>query len=258
MNVDRFHLYRQMFRSRRFEEAVNRLWHEGYVLAEMHPSLGEEGIAAGVVAALEEGDALALEHRSPAPLVIRGADLFSVLVEMLGEREPARPRAAGPTAVGFALAAERLSPGKIAVAFLGDGTINPTTLLESMRLAVAARLAVIFVGKGGELGERARAVGMEVAEVDGSDAVAVAEAAQAAVERARRGLGPSFVRAHSGRPLVRSGRAGRLASTPNPRRRDPVKRLRRQLARYGTRLDLLEREVESEIEHVLARAARGR
>ena len=229
MNVDRFHLYRQMFRSRRFEEAVNRLWHEGYVLAEMHPSLGEEGIAAGVVAALEEGDALALEHRSPAPLVIRGADLFSVLVEMLGEREPARPRAAGPTAVGFALAAERLSPGKIAVAFLGDGTINPTTLLESMRLAVAARLAVLFVGKGGELGERAR-----------------------------RGLGPSFVRAHSGRPLVRSGRAGRLASTPNPRRRDPVKRLRRQLARYGTRLDLLEREVESEIEHVLARAARGR
>ena len=177
MNVDRFHLYRQMFRSRRFEEAVNRLWHEGYVLAEMHPSLGEEGIAAGVVAALEEGDALALEHRSPAPLVIRGADLFSVLVEMLGEREPARPRAAGPTAVGFALAAERLSPGKIAVAFLGDGTINPTTLLESMRLAVAARLAVLFVGKGGELGERARAVGMEVAEVDGSDAVAVAEAA---------------------------------------------------------------------------------
>ncbi len=336
MTVDRFVLYRHMLRSRRFEEALNRLWQAGRISGEMHPSLGEEGIAAGVVTALEDGDALALEHRATAPLVVRGVDLFALMAEMLGLKDglcggagghmhlfskehlaasSGIVGAAGPAAVGFALAHERLAPSKVAVAFFGDGAMNQGMLLESLNLAVAWKLPVLFVCKdngwaittrsatvtGGDLSERASAFGLHVEEVDGADVVAVAKVAASSVARLRRGRGPTFLRARCvhleghflGDPMVRvlrqpvsemqrigeplltsaareegapmaerargmleiTGRIGRFALDQSRRRRDPVSRLRRQLARFGTRLDLLEREVDAEIEAVLARVA---
>jgi pyruvate dehydrogenase E1 component alpha subunit len=65
-------LYEQMLRSRLFEEGVSVLWEQGLISGEMHASLGEEAIAAGVVCQLEDGDSMALDHRGTAPLVMRG------------------------------------------------------------------------------------------------------------------------------------------------------------------------------------------
>jgi len=60
-------LYRQMLRSRRFEESVKDLWEKGRISGEMHLGIGEEAIAAGVVDHLREGDAMALDHRGTPP-----------------------------------------------------------------------------------------------------------------------------------------------------------------------------------------------
>jgi TPP-dependent pyruvate/acetoin dehydrogenase alpha subunit len=90
MAFDRYELYRQMLRSRLFEQAVQRLWEAGDIGGEMHLSLGEEGIAAGVVSALEDGDAMALEHRATAPLVMRGVSLDALLAEFLGRDDGCR------------------------------------------------------------------------------------------------------------------------------------------------------------------------
>ena len=230
MPPDLWSLYALMLRSRLFEGAVAKLWADGLISGEMHLGTGEEGIVAGVVAHLKDGDAMALDHRGTAALLMRGADPVLVLRELLGREDGlCRGRgghmhlfskahlaassgivgAAGPAAVGFALAAQHLRPGAAAVAFFGEGAMNQGMLMESLNLAAAWTLPVIFVCKddgwaittesgdvtGGDLGARARAFGVPATEVDGRDVSAVWGSAEAAIERARSGGGPSFLHA---------------------------------------------------------------
>jgi len=227
---DLWYLYALMLRSRLLEEAVSKLWHDGLISGEMHLGTGEEAIVAGVVSQLREGDAMALDHRGTAAMLVRGVDPVAIVREMLGRPDGlcggmgghmhlcSRPHlaassgivgAAGPTAAGFALAAQHAGAGAVAVGFFGDGAMNQGMLMESLNLASVWNLPAVFVCKddgwaittrsdtmsGGEPGERARAVGVPVVEVDGGDVQEVWVAAHAAIERARTGGGPSFLRA---------------------------------------------------------------
>lgn len=235
MQPDFWFLYEHMLRSRRFEEAVTRLWNEGRISGEMHLSTGEEAIVAGTVLQLQEGDAMALDHRGTSPMVMRGVDLVLLLREFLGRPGGlcdgrgghmhlfSKPHlaassgivgASGPTAAGFALAARQLRPGKIALAFFGEGAMNQGMLLESMNLAVVWNLPVIFVCKdsrwaittlsatvtGGQLEKRAEAFGMPARKINGSDVETVWTAAREALKRARTGKGPSFLLASCPHP----------------------------------------------------------
>ena len=115
--------------------------------------------------------------------------------------------AAGPAAVGFALAAVQLKPETVAIAFFGDGAVNQGMLLESFNLAVAWKLPVLFVCKdndwaittrsrhvtGGNLIDRVRGFGMPATTVDGSIVEDVWYAAGEALDRARYGEGPAFL-----------------------------------------------------------------
>ncbi len=230
MPADLWSLYPLMLRSRVVEEAVARLWHDGLISGEMHLGTGEEATIAGVVSQLRDGDAMALDHRGTAALLMRGVDPVLILRELLGyprglcggrgghmhlfSRQHLAASsgivgAAGPTAVGFALSAESLRPGAVAIAFFGDGAMNQGMLMESMNLASAWRLPVLFVCKddgwaittrsesvtGGSFGERARGLGLAFSEIDGGDVSEVWEAAYAALERARSGQGPAFLHA---------------------------------------------------------------
>src|SRR5574342_257956 len=84
MPGDLWSLYGIMLKSRLFEEAIAKLWHEGLISGEMHLGTGEEAIIAGVVSHLREGDAMALDHRGTAALLMRGVSPGLVLREMLG------------------------------------------------------------------------------------------------------------------------------------------------------------------------------
>jgi acetoin:2,6-dichlorophenolindophenol oxidoreductase subunit alpha len=117
--------------------------------------------------------------------------------------------AAGPVAAGFALAAQLLRPGTVAVAFFGEGAMNQGMLMESLNLAAAWRLPAVFVCKddgwsittrsdqvtGGDLSARAQGLGVPAVEVDGRDVSVVCEAAGRAIDGARSGRGPTFLRA---------------------------------------------------------------
>jgi pyruvate dehydrogenase E1 component alpha subunit len=117
--------------------------------------------------------------------------------------------AEGPTAAGFALAAQYLNPGAVSVAFFGEGAMNQGMLMESINLAAAWRLPLVFVCKddrwsittqsdsvtGGDLNDRAEWLGVPGVCVDGRDVTEVWEAAQKAITRARAGEGPFFLRA---------------------------------------------------------------
>jgi pyruvate dehydrogenase E1 component alpha subunit len=228
--MDSIGLFRQMARARAFEDATAALWREGRISGEMHLGTGEEAVAAGVAAALRPGDAVALDHRPTPVLTVLGADLAAMLAEMLGlDRGLARGRAghmhlmskalraassgivgsSAPLGAGFALAGRALRPGAVAVSFFGDGAMNQGMLLETLNLAAAWRLPLLLVCKdngwaittrsdtvtGGDLLGRAGAFGLRARDVDGVDVDAVATVATEEIARARRGDGPSFLRA---------------------------------------------------------------
>lgn len=227
---DTWSLYRQMFRSRLFEEAVSKLWEEGLISGEMHLGTGEEAVVAGISDHLIDGDALALDHRGTPPLIMRGVDPFILLREMMGKEDglcsgmgghmhlfskehlaasSGIVGASGPAAAGFALAAKLLRPGTISVAYFGDGSVNQGMMMEAMNLAVAWHLPVLFVCKddswaittesntvtGGSLSDRARGLGLPYEESDGVDVDAVWNSAKAVIERIRGGSGPAFLHA---------------------------------------------------------------
>jgi pyruvate dehydrogenase E1 component alpha subunit len=228
--ADLWTLYRHMLRSRLFEEAVRVLWEAGDITGEIHSGLGEEAVIAGVVCQLRDGDAMSLDHRGTAAMLMRGVNPVSLLRELLGREDGlcrgrgghmhlfARDHlafssgivgAAGPGAAGLALAARHLRPGTLAVAFFGEGAMNQGMLLEAFNLATAWRLPAVFVCKddawsittpsgsvrAGGLGLRAQAVGLEAIEVDGADVESVWGGAGRALARARAGEGPSFLHA---------------------------------------------------------------
>jgi TPP-dependent pyruvate/acetoin dehydrogenase alpha subunit len=84
MPPDLWELYALMLKSRLFEEAIAALWHDGSISGEMHLGTGEEAIIAGVVAHLREGDAMALDHRGTAAMLMRGVNPKLILNELLG------------------------------------------------------------------------------------------------------------------------------------------------------------------------------
>jgi TPP-dependent pyruvate/acetoin dehydrogenase alpha subunit len=228
-------MFLQMARMRYFERAIADLWDRGLISGEMHLGIGEEGIVAGVLSHLRDGDALALDHRSTPPLVGWGVDLRSMILEMLGSEDglcrgwgghmhllsPEKLAAssgivgaAGPMACGFALSAQQLRPNSVAVAFFGEGSMNQGMLMEAFNLAVVWKLPVVFVCKdngwsittrsgtvtGGDLAARARSFGMPASNVNGTRVRSVWSAAETAVARAREGSGPSFIRASCHHP----------------------------------------------------------
>ncbi len=230
MTSDSWSLYELMLKSRLFEEAIAKLWHDGLISGEMHLGTGEEAIIAGVIAHLREGDALALDHRGTAALLMRGVDPVLILRELLGYADglcrgmgghmhlfskehlavsSGIVGAEGPIAAGFALSAQYLRPGAIAVAFFGEGAMNQGMLMESMNLASTWNLPVLFVCKddgwaittksesvtGGDLNERARGLGIPAVEIDGCNVSGVWEASKSTIERARSGQGPTFLHA---------------------------------------------------------------
>ena len=219
-----------MFFSRQFEASVTTIWRSGKISGEMHLSTGEEAITAGTVLQLQEGDAMALDHRGTSAMLMRGVDPFLLLREFMGKNDglcrgqgghmhlfskghlaasSGIVGASGPAAAGFALANRTLRPGSVALAFFGDGAMNQGMLLESMNLAVAWRLPAIFICKdskwaittlsasvtGGKLVDRATAMGMPATSIDGTDVEAVWKVAGKSMIRARKGKGPSFIHA---------------------------------------------------------------
>lgn len=235
MKPDLLDLYRSMLRSRLFEQAVIQLWDDGKISGEMHLAIGEEAIAAGIVGQIQHGDALALDHRGTPPLIMRGIDPTLILLEFLGHSDglcagmgghmhlfsrhhltasSGIVGASAPAAVGFALSAQYIRPGRISVAFFGEGAMNQGMVMESFNLAAAWKLPMLFICKdnewaittlsssvtSGSLIERAKSFGMNAKEIDGSDVLAVWNAAKSAIEHARKGDGPSYLHMHCRRP----------------------------------------------------------
>jgi len=213
-----------------FEEATAQCWQEGLISGELHLGTGEEAIITGVVSQLIDGDAIALDHRGTAAMLLRGVDPVLLLREILGRPDGLSNGmgghmhlfskehlaassgivgASGPAAAGFALAAQYLRPGSVAVALFGEGSMNQGMMMESMNLAATWNLPALFVCKdddwsittdsknmtGGTLSERARSLGLSTYDVDGRDVQQVWDVVHKALGHLRNGKRPVFLHA---------------------------------------------------------------
>jgi pyruvate dehydrogenase E1 component alpha subunit len=220
--------YRTMRLIRQFEELVVQLVNSNEIAGVTHEYIGQEAVAVGMCQALAERDVLTSTHRGHGHLLARGAAPVGMLAELLG-RETGLNRGHGGSmhiadvglgiygangmvggGVPFALGAASVQDQdniRVAVAFFGDGALNQGVLLESMNLAAAWNLPVIFCCENNGYAvttrssdsmtvtprERAEGFGLVSAEVDGMDVSAVADAAAWAIARARQGDGPTFL-----------------------------------------------------------------
>jgi len=231
VEVNIWQLYQSMLYSRLFENAVKDLWEQGKISGEMHLGTGEEAIIAGIVSQLEQGDAIAVDHRGTPPFIMRGIDPILLLLEFLGHPKglcsgqgghmhlfskehliasSGIVGSSGPAATGFALALKYQKRRNIAVAFFGEGAINQGMMLESMNLASIWSLPVLFVCKdnnwavstitndvtGGNLMDRVKGFGIEGYEVDGTDVEEVWKVANEMIYKMRNNGGPQFIHAH--------------------------------------------------------------
>ncbi|MGH7611334.1 MAG: thiamine pyrophosphate-dependent dehydrogenase E1 component subunit alpha [Candidatus Dormibacteria bacterium] len=221
--------YRLMLTIRLFEERVNDLYQRKLMPGLAHLSSGEEAVAVGVCLALRDSDYITSTHRGHGHCLAKGAEVEPMFSELLGKADGYCQGKGGSMhiadqargnlganaivggslgiATGAALSARQRQSDQVAVAFIGDGALGQGVLYEVMNMAALWRLPVIYVCENNLYGEytatsetlagdpllRPRAFGVAAEEVDGQDLRAVYAAAQRAVERSRRGEGPSFL-----------------------------------------------------------------
>jgi TPP-dependent pyruvate/acetoin dehydrogenase alpha subunit len=219
-----------MVRIRVFEDRVKQLFLARKLPGFVHVYVGQEAVAAGICAVLRPDDYITSTHRGHGHAIAKGVGLDRLMAELYGkETGVCRGRggsmhvadfelgmlgangivAAGcGLATGAALSALYRSSGQVAVSFFGDGGINKGIFHEAANFAAVKRLPVIFACENnrfaqytgferttsvGDLSRRAVGYGMPGVTVDGNDAVAVLQAAEAAVEAARSGEGPTLL-----------------------------------------------------------------
>ncbi len=217
-------LYREMLLIRRFEERCVELYGAGKIRGFLHLYDGEEGVAVGVMRALEPHDAIVATYREHGQALARGLPLGEVMAELFGKREgssggrggsmhvfDAKRRFFGgnaivgggiPVAVGLALADKLLGRENVTVCFFGEGAVAEGEFHESLNLASLWRVPVVFVCENNlyamgsaldideaetDIAAKARGYRMAAERVDGMDVVAVLSAARRAVAIARKG-----------------------------------------------------------------------
>lgn len=249
-------IYTRMLRIRRFEEQVGALFAEGQLPGFVHLYIGAEAVGVGVCAALRDDDYIVSTHRGHGHVIAKGGDFNRMMAELFGKATGYCKGKGGsmhiadfsigmlgacgivgggiPVAVGAGFSAFYRGTDQVSVSLFGDGAANEGSFHESLNLASALRLPVIFVCENNGYGEftpaeramniehiadRAKGYGIPGVIVDGTDALAVYEAAAAAVERARRGEGPTLIEAKTHR---RGGHAeGEVAFLAGQQYRSP-------------------------------------
>lgn len=285
-------MYRRMVRIREFELAAMDLFKRGQVKGAIHLYIGQEASGVGVCLALRKEDLIAGTHRSHGHNLAKGADPKRMMAEILGKETGYCKGRGGsmhiaafetgslgalavvgsgiPLAVGAALAFQMRGEDRVAVPFTGEAGSNTGNWHEGLNMASVWNLPVVFVLENNhygvstniedvvkvkDLSQRALAYGIPGIRVDGFDVVAVYRAALQAVERARRGEGPTllvtesyrFEGHYAGEPEVYRTRA----EVKEYRKKDPIPRFRNDVVNDGlakpAELDAINAEIKQEI-----------
>jgi len=268
-------LQRRMLEIRFFEDEVMRLFMLNLVRGSTHLYQGQEAVAVGACSALRKGDTMTCTYRGHGAVLAMGAPLDRTMAEILGKAEGLCSGKGGsmhltdfsvgalgsfaivgahlPFATGAALSAQQLETGAVSIAFFGDGTTNIGAFHEALNLAAVWKLPVIFVCenngyaisvpirlqmKNPDIADRARGYGIVGVTVDGTDVPATFAVCKEAVERARRGQGPTLIDAKIWRMNSHTSEDNQLKyrtkqEIADAAEHDPIERFRSWLLKRG-------------------------
>jgi pyruvate dehydrogenase E1 component alpha subunit len=215
---------------REFEERLKWLVETGVPVGAVHYYVGQEAVAAGVCTALRQSDWIASTHRGHGHCIAKGVDVRPMMAELYGKATGTNRGKGGSMhitdirvgvlgvnpivgmgathAVGAGLSARVRETAEVVATFFGEGAASIGALHEAMNMASIWSLPVIFVCENNgyaqatpaeyaiavdDIADRAPAYNMPGEVIDGQDAVAVYQATDRAVRRARAGEGPSLI-----------------------------------------------------------------
>jgi pyruvate dehydrogenase E1 component alpha subunit len=226
-------LYRSMLRIRIIEEEIEKRYHEDQMKTPIHLVIGQEATSVGCCAALRNTDLLYSSHRTHGNYLAKGGDLKAMLAEMFCRANGCAGSRGGsmhlidkkvgmagtsaivggaiPIATGAALAGKMQKLDRVSVVFFGEAGAEEGVTSESLNFASLRQLPVIYFCEnnfysvqsplarrqhpGRVVWKWAATYGMPGVLVDGTNVLAVYEAANEAVKRARAGGGPTFIEA---------------------------------------------------------------
>jgi TPP-dependent pyruvate/acetoin dehydrogenase alpha subunit len=223
-------LYRALYRIRRVEEEVARVYPSDKIKSPVHLSIGQESVSVGICAALLPQDVVFGTYRGHALYLAKGGDLKKMVAELFGKATGCTHGKGGSmhlidpeagvmgtsavvgttiaNAVGFAYAMRYRRDEAIVASFFGDGATEEGVFSESMNFAVLKRLPILFVCENNgyaihthqrrrqgtpAICERAHSFGMPAERLDGNGFLMLCERAREVVAKVRAGEGPWFL-----------------------------------------------------------------
>ena len=223
-------MYERMLKVRHFEDRVKDLFAAGEMPGFVHLYLGQEAVAVGACATLNDDDFITSTHRGHGHIIAKGGDVKLMMAELYGKATGynkgkggsmhiADPRlgilgangivgAGLPIATGAGLSAKLRKSGQVTVCFFGDGASNQGTFHEAINIAAAFDLPVVYVCENNlyavgtrqsdvrkveDIADRGVGYAIPGLAIDGNDVIAVYEAVKEAVDRARAGMGPTLI-----------------------------------------------------------------
>jgi pyruvate dehydrogenase E1 component alpha subunit len=289
-------LYKNMVTIRRFEEKVSELFAKGAIPGFVHLYIGQEAVAVGVCANLRKEDYIVSTHRGHGHCIAKGANLNKMMAELFGKASGYCKGKGGsmhiadygsgilgangivganiPIAAGAAFAAKSRGTDQVGVAFFGDGASSTGAFHEGINIAAAWKLPAIFVCENNlyaistranrtipvrNIADKAAAYGIPGVVVDGMDVIAVYDAAHEAVERAKKGEGPTLIECKTyrfcgsfeGDPQLYRSKEER----EEWRKRDPLN-FGRKLVETGHMTDVELEKIELEIKSTIEEAVK--
>jgi len=300
-------LYRDMVRGRKFEDEFMEAHFKASEPWGFHPHLGvgQEALGAGGCTFLRPDDYLVKSHRGATQELAKGMPMRQIVAGAYGKKTALNEGKGGghlsymergivgiggtigtcfPMATGLGIAAQRAGREQVVICFFGDGAAQRGTLHESMNWASVLRLPIIWLCENNlyyvsmhvseamavkDLATLADSYAMPGEIVDGQDVVAVAKAVARAVERARKGEGPTFLecKTYRYRPHEEGNDPDSYAGAEDSRdpeelkhwlARDPIKLFRERLLDQGFKaeeLDAVDRAATDEAREAVAWAA---
>ncbi len=223
-------LYRSMVLIRRCEEQLARAHQRGLIHGACHTYVGQEAVAAGVCAHLQQEDVVFSTHRGHGHALAKGLEPRRLFAELFGRATGCSQGRGGSMhlfapdvgmmgtsgivgpcilqAAGAGYSFMLLKTDRVAVAFFGDGAVNNGAFHEGLNMAAIWKLPVLFVCENNQyatevpfayaaanpsVAGRGASYGMPGVDLDGNDVLAIYEAAGEAVARARSGGGPTLL-----------------------------------------------------------------
>lgn len=222
--------YRSLFRIRRVEEEIARVYPTDRIKSPVHLSIGQEAVSVGVCAALQPEDVVFGTYRSHALYLAKGGNLRAMIAELYGKATGCARGKGGSmhlidaeanvlgtsavvgttiaNAVGYAYAMKYRRRSTVVVSFLGDGAVDEGVFHESLNFAALKRLPLIFICENNgyaihthqrlrqrntDIAQRAAVYGMAAERIADNDLLTIYQKVRGAAERVRAGEpGPWF------------------------------------------------------------------